>query len=101
MTRGIPEKMSASSGKSEVMDAAYDPTKGLFGPALENMRETSNLRKQEDEAFNLCLPRKPALRPSSQLPRQGFAAAAAARGRPMSSRTQRPGHGGQQASQCS
>lgn len=27
--------------KSEVMDAAYDPTKGLFGPAFEKMRETS------------------------------------------------------------
>ncbi len=24
--------------KSEVMDATYDPTKGLFGPALEKMR---------------------------------------------------------------
>ncbi len=35
--------------KSEVMDAAYDPTKGLFGPALEKMRETSTLRKQEEE----------------------------------------------------
>ncbi|KAL6467752.1 hypothetical protein MHYP_G00234290 [Metynnis hypsauchen] len=44
--------------KAEVMDAAFDPTKGLFGPALEKMRETSTLRKQEDEAFNLCLPRR-------------------------------------------
>ncbi|KAK0156238.1 hypothetical protein N1851_000491 [Merluccius polli] len=33
--------------KAEVMDATYDPTKGLFGPALEKMRETSTLRKQE------------------------------------------------------
>lgn len=32
--------------KAEVMDAAYDPTKGLFCPALEKMRETSTLRKQ-------------------------------------------------------
>lgn len=87
--------------KSEVMDAAYDLTKGLFGPALEKMRETSTLRKQEDEAFNLCLPHKPAPRPSSQPPRQGFAAAAAARGGPMSTRAQRPGHGGQQAGQRS
>ncbi|GLD48698.1 uncharacterized protein AKAME5_000263200 [Lates japonicus] len=39
--------------KAEVMEAAYDPTKGLFGPALEKMRETSTLRKQEDEAFDL------------------------------------------------
>ncbi len=44
--------------KSEVMDAAYNPTKGLFGPALKKMRETSTLRKQEDEAFSLCLLRK-------------------------------------------
>ncbi|KAL7864410.1 hypothetical protein AOLI_G00158300 [Acnodon oligacanthus] len=33
--------------KAEVMDAAFDPTKGLFGPALEKMGETSTLRKQE------------------------------------------------------
>ncbi|KAE8291639.1 hypothetical protein D5F01_LYC08995 [Larimichthys crocea] len=65
--------------KAEVMDAAYDPTKGLFGPALERMRETSTQRKQEGEAFELCLPRKQIPRPP---PRTGFAAAAAAaRGR--------------------
>ncbi|KAL6466098.1 hypothetical protein MHYP_G00262310 [Metynnis hypsauchen] len=39
--------------KAEVMDMAFDPTKGLLRPALEKMRETSTLRKQEDEAFNL------------------------------------------------
>lgn len=61
--------------KAEVMDAPYDPTKGLFGPALEKMRETSTLRKQEDEAFNLCLPRKPAPRPP-QPTQQGFSAPA-------------------------
>ncbi|KAE8299673.1 hypothetical protein D5F01_LYC02085 [Larimichthys crocea] len=61
--------------KTEVMDAAYDPTKGLFGPALERMRETSTQRKQEGEAFELCLPRKQIPRPP---PRTGFAAAAAA-----------------------
>jgi len=59
--------------KAEVMDAAYDPTKGLFGPALEKMRETSTQRKQEGEAFELCLPRKQTPRPP---PRTGFAAAA-------------------------
>lgn len=61
--------------KAEVMDAPYDPTKGLFGPALEKMRETSTLRKQEDEAFNLCLPRKPAPRPP-QPTQQSFSAPA-------------------------
>ena len=70
--------------KAEVMDAAYDPTKGLFGPALEKMRETSTLRKQEGEAFDLCLPRKEAPRPP-QPARSGFAAAAvAARGKQAS-----------------
>lgn len=81
--------------KAEVMDAAYDPTKGLFGPALERMRETSTRRKQEGEAFNLCLPRKPNSQPQ-QVPRAGFAAAAAAvRGRQSGVRMQR-GAGGQQ-----
>lgn len=28
--------------KAEVMDAAYDPTKGLFGPALEKMRKNQH-----------------------------------------------------------
>lgn len=81
--------------KAEVMDAPYDPTKGLFGPALEKMRETSNLRKQEGEAFNLCLPRKPTPRPP-QGPRSGFAAAAAAvRGRQWGGRPQRQATGQQ------
>lgn len=31
--------------KSDVVDAAYDPTKGLFGPALEKMRETITPRQ--------------------------------------------------------
>ncbi|KAL0172803.1 hypothetical protein M9458_033114, partial [Cirrhinus mrigala] len=78
--------------KLEVMDAAYDPTKGLFGPALEKMRETSTFRKQEDEAFNLCLPRKQVPRPPSQPPQQGFAVAAAVRGRPVDARAVRPAH---------
>uniref|UniRef100_A0AAV2MPW1 GAG protein n=1 Tax=Knipowitschia caucasica TaxID=637954 RepID=A0AAV2MPW1_KNICA len=50
--------------KAEVMDTAYDPTKGLFGPALEKMKETSTLRKEEGAAFNLCLPRKQPPRPA-------------------------------------
>ncbi|GAA6219775.1 uncharacterized protein LOC112842361 [Lates japonicus] len=75
--------------KAEVMDAAYDPTKGLFGPALEKMREISTLRKQEGEAFDLCLPRKHVPRPP-QGPRPGFAAAVAAvRGRHEGPRPQR------------
>lgn len=65
----------SDSQKAEIMDAAYDPTKGLFGPALEKMRETSTRRKQEGEAFDLCLPRKPQPR-SSQPPSAGFTAAA-------------------------
>ena len=88
----------SDSQKAEVMDATYDPTKGLFGPALEKMRETSTLRKQEGEAFDLCLPRKQVPRPS-QGPRTGFAAsAAAARGRQGGARPQRQ-TAGQQANQ--
>ncbi|KAI5617058.1 hypothetical protein C0J50_23311, partial [Silurus asotus] len=83
--------------KADVMDAAYDPAKGLFGPALEKMRETSTLRKQEDEAFNLCLPRKLSQSTPPQPARRGFAAAAAARGRPMHARSSRSTLGGQQA----
>lgn len=84
--------------KAEVMDASYDPAKGLFGPALEKMRETSTRRKQEGEAFDLCLPRRHISRPP-QVPRAGFAAAASAvRGRQGSARPQRQA-AGQQTSQ--
>ena len=89
--------------KAEVMDAAYDPTKGLFGPALEKMRETSTLRKQEGEAFDLCLPRKQAPRPPQPARSSFAAAAAAARGKQGGSRPQRayrPAHtAGPQANQ--
>lgn len=72
--------------KAEVMDAPYDPTKGLFGPALTKMREASSQRKQEDEAFSLCLPRKPTPRPQPPQP----AYATPGRGRAQMGRGQRP-----------
>lgn len=64
----------SDSQKAEVMDAENDPTKGLFVPALEKIRETSICRKQEGEAFNLCLPREVQRPP--QPPSGDFAAAA-------------------------
>lgn len=76
--------------KAEVMDATYDPTKGLFGPALEKMKETSTLRKQEGEAFNLCLPRKQPPRPAP-VQRPSGPAAANARGYRPGPRPQKPG----------
>lgn len=53
-----PSSMSDAQ-KAEVMDAAYDPTKGLLGPASQKMRENSTRRKQEGGAFELCLPQLP------------------------------------------
>ena len=90
--KGLSLSGLGDTQRAEVMDAAYDPTKGLFGPALEKMRETSTQRKQEGEAFELCLPRKQTPRPP---PRTGFAAAAAAaRGRQGGARpAPRPGAG--------
>lgn len=64
----------SDSQKAEVMDDEYDPTKGLFGPTLEKMRETSTCRKQEGEAFDLYLPRK--VQRPLQSPTGGCAAAA-------------------------
>lgn len=40
------------------MDTAYVHAKGLFRAPFEIMRETSTLRKQEDDVFILCLPHK-------------------------------------------
>ena len=45
--------------KAEVMDATYNPTKGLFGTALKKIRGASTLRKQDGKAFDLFLPRTP------------------------------------------
>ncbi|KAL6475051.1 hypothetical protein MHYP_G00160910 [Metynnis hypsauchen] len=83
--------------KAEVMDVAFDPTKGLFGPALEKMRKTSTLRKQEDEAFNLCLPRRQIPHPP-QAGQQSFAATAV-RAKQGGVRAQRTAPAGQQANQ--
>lgn len=58
----------SDSQKAEVMDAENDPTKGLFVPALEKIRETSICRKQEGEAFNLCLPREVQRPPQHTVP---------------------------------
>lgn len=63
--------------KAEVIDAPYDPTTGLFGPVSAKMREACTFRKQEGEAFGLCLSLKPIPRPP-QGPQSGFAASAAA-----------------------
>lgn len=82
--------------KADVMDAPYDPTKGLFGSALEKMKETSSLRKLEGEAFELCLPRKQPPRPAqTQKPRA--AAASEARAHSAGPRPQKPA--GQQKEQ--
>lgn len=43
------------SQKAKIMDAAYDPTKGLFGPAMEKMCETSTHIKHEGETFDLTM----------------------------------------------
>lgn len=68
----------ADKEKQDIMDAQFDPSKGLFGPAIETMKRACDVRKKEGEAFNLCLPRKPAPRPQ-QPPRQSFAATARSR----------------------
>ncbi|XP_029965627.1 uncharacterized protein LOC115401518 [Salarias fasciatus] len=65
--------------KQVIIDAPFDPSraKGLFGEAVTAMQQTSDLRKKQGEAFDLCLPRKVASRPTPP-PCQGFAAAARA-----------------------
>ena len=68
----------ADREKQDIMDAQFDPSKGLFGPAIDTMKQACDVRKKEGEAFNLCLPRKPAPRPP-QPPRQSFAATARGR----------------------
>lgn len=68
---------------------------GLFSPALEKMMETTTLRKQEGEAFDLCLPREHIPRPPPRQ-RAGFAAAAV-RGKQEGAKPQRQAAGQQTA----
>lgn len=89
----MAKPLRPDSQTAEVMDAPYDPAKGLFGLALDRMRETSSLRKQKGKAFDLCLPWKPNPRPN-QGPRNGFAAAAV-RGKPWGNRPHRQTSGHQ------
>ncbi|RXN03733.1 putative GAG protein [Labeo rohita] len=44
--------------KVDFLDAPVDP-KALFGASVTAMRQRCDLRKQEGEAFQACLPRKP------------------------------------------
>ena len=48
--------------KVEFLDAPLDP-KAMFGATVTTMRQQCDLRKKEGEAFQVCLPRKPAARP--------------------------------------
>lgn len=45
--------------KADLLDAPIDP-KALFGPAIAAMRDKCDARKKEGEAFDVCLPRRPA-----------------------------------------
>ncbi|KAL7834490.1 hypothetical protein SRHO_G00287370 [Serrasalmus rhombeus] len=67
-------------------------------PPLGKMRETSTLRKQEDEALNLCLPHRQVPCPP-QAGQQSFAAAAAVRAKQGGVKAQRTAPAGQQANQ--
>ncbi len=48
--------------KVEFLDAPIDP-KAIFGTTVTAMRQQCDLWKKEGEAFEVCLPRKPAARP--------------------------------------
>ncbi len=48
--------------KVEFLDTPFDP-KAMFGATVTLMRQQCDLRKKEEEAFDVCLPRKPAARP--------------------------------------
>ncbi len=48
--------------KVEFLDAPIDP-KAMFGTTVMAMCQQCDLRKKEGEAFEVCLPRKPAARP--------------------------------------
>ncbi len=48
--------------KQGILDSLFDPSqaKGLFGETVTSMQQASDLRKEQGEAFNLCLPCKTA-----------------------------------------
>lgn len=60
--------------KEDVLDMPIVP-EGLFGSALASMQRRCEARKKEDEALQLCLPRKPPA-PSPPVQRKSFAQAA-------------------------
>lgn len=53
--------------KTELLDVPVDP-KGLFGSAVATMQKRCEEKKREDEALQLCLPRK--VPPAQATPRQ-------------------------------
>lgn len=61
--------------KAAIMDAPIVPD-GIFGSALAHMQKRCEEKKRDDEALQLCLPRKPQPNPAA-FPRQTFAQAVA------------------------
>lgn len=54
---GLPD-----SEKRRIAGAPVEPGQALFGPAVALMQQRCDDKKEEDEAFKLCLPRKAAPR---------------------------------------
>ncbi|GAA6095930.1 uncharacterized protein LOC122138147, partial [Tachysurus ichikawai] len=52
---GLPD-----SEKRRIAGAPVEPGQALFGPAVALMQQRCDDKKKEDEAFKLCLPRRPA-----------------------------------------
>ena len=61
--------------KDDVLDMPIVP-EGLFGSALASMQKRCEAKKKEDEALQLCLPRKPPV-PPPPAPQKSFAQVAA------------------------